>query len=169
MSGVNKTNLNVFKQVRAGGSHGRPTNPITVNGVNIPDGPLSFASPNYNNTYNAVGAIDWNISDKDQIRGRYLYNRTRGLDAFRDIAGLLEPHRSPTTASRFRNSTISRPPWKTSCAFRTSATTPIRPPETSSFPAWTVPESLARRSPIADRTGSEHAFGDHRKPVSASG
>jgi hypothetical protein len=96
MSGLNKTNLSVFeKYVPVAGSVD-PSNPFTtVNGVNIPLGQLSFASPNYFNNYNIVGSIDWNISDKDQVRGRYFYNRTRGLDAVANLPTFFEP--SPVT------------------------------------------------------------------------
>jgi hypothetical protein len=87
-----------------------PTNPIKVNGVNIPDGPLSFASPNFNNNYNVVGAVDWNISAKDQLRGRYLYNRTRGLDFYAALPVFYQP--APVTnnsisVSEFHNFSAS--------------------------------------------------------------
>lgn len=81
MSGISKTNLNLFEKYVPVATAADPTNPITVNGVNIPNGPLSFAAPNYDNNYNAITAIDWNISDRDQIRGRYIYNRITGFDA----------------------------------------------------------------------------------------
>ena len=78
LSGVSKTNLGVFQQfVPVAGS---ATDTVTVGGKSIPIGPLSFASPAYNNSYNAVAAIDWNVSTKDQVRGRYFYNRSVGLD-----------------------------------------------------------------------------------------
>jgi hypothetical protein len=80
MSGISKTNLGIFTQYVPVAPKADATNPITVNGVSIPNGPLSFASPSYWNTLNLAGAIDWNISSKDQIRGRYFYNRIRGLD-----------------------------------------------------------------------------------------
>ena len=32
------------------------------------------------NKQNLVTSVDWNIGDKDQIRGRYLYNRYTGID-----------------------------------------------------------------------------------------
>ena len=80
MSNLSKTNLGVFEKYVPVAPVADPTNPITVNGVNIPNGPLSFASPNFDNSYNALGSVDWNISDKDQVRGRYINNKTTGLD-----------------------------------------------------------------------------------------
>jgi Carboxypeptidase regulatory-like domain len=78
VSGISKTNLGVFQQYVPVAGTGTDT--VTVGGKSIPIGPLSFASPAYNNSYNAVAAIDWNVSTKDQIRGRYFYNRSVGLD-----------------------------------------------------------------------------------------
>jgi hypothetical protein len=78
VSGVSKTNLGVFQQYVPVAP--TATDTVTVGGRAIPIGPLSFASPAYNNSYNAVAAIDWNVSAKDQVRGRYFYNKSVGLD-----------------------------------------------------------------------------------------
>ncbi len=79
MSNLNKTNLGVFeKYVPVAGTNDSGT--TTVNGVAIPLGALSFASPAFNNSYNAVVAIDWNLSDKDQVRGRFIYSNSTGID-----------------------------------------------------------------------------------------
>jgi hypothetical protein len=78
LSGVSKTNLGAFQQYVP--VAGTASDTVTVGGKPIPIGPLSFASPAYNNSYNAVAAIDWNVSTKDQVRGRYFYNRSVGLD-----------------------------------------------------------------------------------------
>jgi hypothetical protein len=111
MSNLSKTNLGIFeKYVPVAPTVDPTTNPITVNNVNIPDGPLSFASPNYDNNYNIVGAIDWNISAKDQVRGRYLYNRTRGLDANAALPVFYEPQpitNNSISVSEFHNFSAS--------------------------------------------------------------
>jgi len=79
LSGVNKNNLGVFqKYVPAAGT---ANDSITVLGKSIPIGDLSFASPSFFNSYDAVVAIDWNISSKDQVRGRFIYANTTGLDS----------------------------------------------------------------------------------------
>jgi len=80
MSNLSKTNLGVFEKYVPVAPVADPTNPITVNGVSIPNGPLSFASPNFDNSYNLLGSVDWNISGKDQVRGRYINNKTTGID-----------------------------------------------------------------------------------------
>jgi hypothetical protein len=53
---------------------------IQVGGANIPIGQLPILGPNYDNSYNAVVALDYNLSDKDQLRGRWIYNKTSGID-----------------------------------------------------------------------------------------
>jgi hypothetical protein len=95
MSGLSKTNLGIFEKYVPVAPTADPTNPISVNGVNIPNGPLSFASPNYYNTLNIATSVDWNISTKDQIRGRYFYNRQRGIDTNAELPVFYEP--DPTT------------------------------------------------------------------------
>ncbi|HZU27265.1 MAG TPA: TonB-dependent receptor [Bryobacteraceae bacterium] len=89
LPGVSSTNLGVFKQyVPTAGSQ---SGTISVGGQNIPIGPLTFASPNYFNSYNAVVAIDYNMSSKDQIRGRYYYNNSQGLDNVANLPVFFEP------------------------------------------------------------------------------
>jgi hypothetical protein len=78
--GLSKTNLGIFEKYVPVATSVDPTNPISVNGVNIPNGVLSFASPNYNDAYHAIVAIDGNISNKDQVRGRYIYDKSVGID-----------------------------------------------------------------------------------------
>jgi len=46
----------------------------------VPEGILSFSGPNFTNNWAALGSIDYDISSKDQLRGRYVYNRTVGID-----------------------------------------------------------------------------------------
>ncbi len=87
--GLSATNLGVFeKYVPAAATQ---SGTVTVQGVAIPIGPLSFASPDFFNSYNAVVAIDWNAGNKDQVRGRYLYNKTIGLDNFAELPVFYQP------------------------------------------------------------------------------
>ena len=53
-------------------------NPATA--VTVPIGLVSFASPAYENYENAVAAMDYNISDTDSLRGRFILNRTGFID-----------------------------------------------------------------------------------------
>src|SRR5437870_5348126 len=52
----------------------------TVNGTPIEVGVLQLVAPNYNNTRALTTSMDWNISDKDQVRGRYIYNKNIAID-----------------------------------------------------------------------------------------
>jgi len=86
IAGLNKTNLSVLEQylqnlpssaVVAGSGCAATT---TVGGVPIPLAVLSVPSPNWENNLNTVGSIDYNMSSKDQIRGRWIYNRDLFVD-----------------------------------------------------------------------------------------
>ena len=97
MSGISSTNLGIFKKYVPVAPAATNDLQTTVNGVLIPTGPLSFASPNYNNAYNAVVSIDWNISDKDQVRGRYIYSNSTGIDFNAALPVFFQP--SPAVAN----------------------------------------------------------------------
>jgi hypothetical protein len=76
--GVSQTNLGVFqKYVGTAAINNAGTS--TVGGVSIPLGNVSFNSPSYTNSYNALVSLDYNASEKDQIRGRWIYNKSEGL------------------------------------------------------------------------------------------
>ncbi len=91
ISGLNKTNLGIFeKYVPVAASPNGDT--TTVKGVSIPLGSLSFASPNFNNAYHGIIAIDYNISSKDQIRGRYVYDKSSGIDPNANLPVFFEPN-----------------------------------------------------------------------------
>ena len=93
MSGLSKTNLGVFEKYVPVATSVDATNPsTTVKGVNIPLGALTFASPNYNNSYHAIVAIDYNMSVKDQIRGRYIYDKSVGLDPNANLPVFFQPN-----------------------------------------------------------------------------
>src|SRR5581483_6234043 len=70
---VSQTNLGVLQKYVGTASAGN-AGTVTVGGAAIPVGNVSFVGPNYNNSYNAVVALDYNLSDKDQLRGRWIYN-----------------------------------------------------------------------------------------------
>jgi hypothetical protein len=89
LSGLNKNNLGVFeKYVPVAATASDST---TVLGKSIPIGPLSFASPAFTNSYDAVVAIDWNIRAADQLRGRYFYANSAGIDFNAAIPTFFQP------------------------------------------------------------------------------
>jgi hypothetical protein len=86
---VNQTNLAQFQkyvgtagaQAATDGSNANcfGEEPVGSNAA-VPIGALGFAGGYYNNFLTGVTSIDWNISDKDQVRGRYAYERNNGMD-----------------------------------------------------------------------------------------
>jgi len=114
LPGVNATNLKVFEQyvpvaatqtgvLQEGGDptgalgHPCPLCPA----ISIPVGNLSFASPSYFNSYNAVVAVDYNMSDKDQLRGRFVYNNSQGLDFYANLPVFFEPEPNVNKSGSF--------------------------------------------------------------------
>ena len=85
LPGISQVNLKVLQQYTpVAASNNAGTDDVTLpNGrtVKIPIGNVSLAGPNYTNNYNAVASVDYNISEKDQLRGRYLSNKSDGIDA----------------------------------------------------------------------------------------
>jgi hypothetical protein len=144
IAGLSSANLQTFqKYVPAA-----PTNDqgfINVLGNQIPIGSISFLSPNYTNNYDAIVSIDYNMSDKDQIRGRWIYNKSEGntaglgnTPAFNVIVpnnnymyNLSEFHNfSPTLQNEFRTS-FSR-------NVNSEGVPPITFPGLSVFPVITI-------------------------------
>ena len=79
LSGLSKVNLGILsKYTPAAPVASGP--PLKVLGTAIPVGPLSIVAPSYQNWYRAVGSMDWDLSDRDRVRGRYLYSRFSGID-----------------------------------------------------------------------------------------
>ena len=112
--GVSATNLKVLQQFLSPAPAATTTTP--VGSANIPIGPISVVGPSFSNQYNLATAGDYNISDKDQLRLRYIYNKydtidtTANLPAFWGtqqnyvhLATLSEYHNfGPTAINEFR-------------------------------------------------------------------
>jgi hypothetical protein len=75
--GVSQTNLSVLKQYLAPAPSATTT--TLVSGAEIPIGILPITKPSYTNTYSWLVSADYNISNSDQIRGRYANVRTSGF------------------------------------------------------------------------------------------
>jgi hypothetical protein len=88
--GVSATNLQQF-QLQAGAAPAAATATdlfcapsTTVAGAIIPTGDVGFSGATFNNWMTGVQSLDWNISEKDQIRGRYGYARNNQTDNLGD-------------------------------------------------------------------------------------
>jgi hypothetical protein len=82
--GVSQNNLNTLKQFMPAA----PVNDqgvVSVGGRDIPIGTFPISGAYYSNQYSAVASVDYNISDRDQLRGRYVQNKNDSLD---DLANL---------------------------------------------------------------------------------
>ncbi len=82
MPGVNQNNVAGFSaQATAPAAGNCPSETSAlVNGVAIPVGVIPIVAPNYNNTTTLVTSMDFDLSSRDQIRGRYIYNRLLEVD-----------------------------------------------------------------------------------------
>ena len=78
--GVSATNLGVLQKYATASAvtPGAPT--FTVGNVSVPTGIIPVSAPNFTNSYYGVYSADYNISNTDQLRGRYIYNRTDGIN-----------------------------------------------------------------------------------------
>src|SRR5207247_8479683 len=47
---------------------------------NIPIGVLPIVAPNFQNEYRWLGSVDYNMSTRDQLRGRYIDNKVSLID-----------------------------------------------------------------------------------------
>jgi hypothetical protein len=78
LSGISKTNLAEFQKYIPAAATNDSGN-ISVLGRNIPVGSIAFNNPVFTNNYNAIVSIDYNMSDKDQFRGRWIYNKQSSI------------------------------------------------------------------------------------------
>jgi hypothetical protein len=94
MSGVAPTNLAILKQYLSPAPVASDT--TTVSGVRIPIGVLPIVAPNYSNGYNWLVSVDYTISDHDNLRGRYVDNKTSAINTVANLPVFFFPR--PTTA-----------------------------------------------------------------------
>ena len=75
LPGVSATNLDVLQKyaVAPATTPGAPN--VTIGGVSVPTGIIPIAAPSYTNAYYGVLSVDYILSEKDQLRGRFIYNR----------------------------------------------------------------------------------------------
>jgi hypothetical protein len=112
--GLSQTNLGVLKEFLP--VSGTALDSTSVSGVAIPLGIPTLKGANYQNNTAAVASVDFDLSDRDQIRGRYVYNKLSTIDvtanlpvfyqlspATYHLASLAEYHTfSPALTNEFR-------------------------------------------------------------------
>jgi hypothetical protein len=94
ISGLSATNLGILKQYLSPAP--TQSGAVTVKGISIPIGILPIAAPNYTNKYNWLASIDYTISDRDQLRGRYIDNKTSAINTAATLPVFYFPR--PTTS-----------------------------------------------------------------------
>src|SRR4029450_5446364 len=94
MPGISQSNWGVFKQyVPVAPLASRTT---SVDREDIPIGILPIIAPFYINSYNYLANVDYNRSDKDQIRFRFVGNNQRSIDNMATLPGFFS--NSPVNA-----------------------------------------------------------------------
>jgi len=80
--GIIANNLTVLKTYLPAAASATPAtcNPLVVGGSSIPTGSVNFFGPSFNNNLITTNSGDWNISSKDQLRVRYIYQKNTGFD-----------------------------------------------------------------------------------------
>jgi Carboxypeptidase regulatory-like domain len=89
MPGLSQTNLGVLEKYLAPAPVASYS--TTVSGVTIPTGVSPILAPSYYNYYNWLGSIDYTLSSKDQIRGRYLSTRLSQIDTSANLPAFWTP------------------------------------------------------------------------------
>jgi len=80
LPGLSKTNLAILQQyVSPAPANDKGT--VTVGSASIPIGQIPVSGPSFTNKHNLVIAIDYDATNNDKIRGRYIYNRQSMIDA----------------------------------------------------------------------------------------
>jgi hypothetical protein len=87
--GLSQTNLGILKQYVPPAPLQTTTTPVcsvaavpcpAANVVNVPLGTFQIIAPNWQNEYRWLGSLDFNQSERDQWRGRYVGNRIDLID-----------------------------------------------------------------------------------------
>jgi len=80
--GLSATNVAIFEKfVAPGTTASKSCGPIDwTNNTKIPTAGLAVLAPSFTNYRFVTSSLDYDISSKDQIRGRYIYNSTVGID-----------------------------------------------------------------------------------------
>ena len=80
--GLSATNVGIFeKYVAPGTTPSSSCGPIDwIGGTTIPTAGLAVLAPSFTNYRFVTTSMDYDLSSKDQIRGRYIYNSTVGID-----------------------------------------------------------------------------------------
>ena len=172
MAGISQTNLDVMKQYVGAAPQQTSGFTTTVKGVAIPVGIVPILAPSYQNVYRWLASGDYNISESDQLRVRYVANNISRIDISAALPAFYFPR--PTNAKLFSASEFH--------AFQPSLANELRlaynrfsdnisvPDDAVSRPGY-VPQHRAEGLGNADRTerqrsaeGCAEHLSDRRQP-----
>ncbi len=88
---ISNTNYSVLKQYAPVALSQAGSDSVSVLGQNIPIGYPTLVAPTFSNQYVAIASSDYNFSDKDQLRGRYIFNNFEGQDTSAQFATFFTP------------------------------------------------------------------------------
>ena len=60
--------------------------------MDIPVGAVPVTAPSFENRYNWLISSDYNFSERDQLRGRYIHNRIDSIDTFATLPQFFAPN-----------------------------------------------------------------------------
>ncbi len=75
LPGVSQANLSILQQYATAPAVSANGPLVTIGGVSVPTGIIPISAPSFTNGYYGVLSLDYNVSDKDQVRGRFIYDR----------------------------------------------------------------------------------------------
>ena len=83
-----------FNPANGASSFSAPANGTCPAGT-VETGPVSVSAPAWQNYTNFVQGVDYNISSRDQLRGRYIYNKVDKIDQAANLSAFytVEPFR----------------------------------------------------------------------------
>lgn len=99
MPNLSQTNLGVLKQYVPAAPQQTSDYTTTVNGVDIPIGIVPIVAPSYQNTYRWLASGDYNLSERDQFRVRFVANNVSRIDTGAALPAFYDLR--PTTAKLF--------------------------------------------------------------------
>ena len=104
LPGVSANNLKGMQTYLAPApTAGGGCNPITLaGGATAETGAVSFNGPNFSNTLTTVNSIDFNPTQSDQVRFRYVYSKFNGFDTAAQLPGFWT-----TLPARYHIATLS--------------------------------------------------------------
>ncbi len=95
LPGISPTNLSILQKYAPGVATQNASDTVSIAGQSIPIGIFSVVAPNFQNNYYSVVSVDYTLSEKDQLRGRYIWNKQSAIDTAAELPAFYLP--LPTT------------------------------------------------------------------------